>query len=93
MKCVEINSAQCRATYISFTLSHFLFQDILNISFLPHPSFWCELVDLLLLVDAIFSGAAVYEQQETANNREDLEEIVLGEVLVGMVLMELQPIS
>lgn len=48
------------------------------------------LIDLLLLVDAVFAWAAVYEQQESANNGKDLEEVVLGEVLVGVVLMELE---
>jgi hypothetical protein len=47
------------------------------------------LVDLLLLVDAELAGAAVDEQQETANDGQDLEEVVLGEVLVRVVLVEL----
>jgi hypothetical protein len=47
------------------------------------------LVDLLLLVDGELAGAAVDEQQETTDNGEDLEEVVLGEVLVGVVFVEL----
>lgn len=57
----------------------------------PKPGFgvFFSLVNLLLLVDGELAGAAVDEQQETADNREDLEEVVLGEVLVGVVLVEL----
>lgn len=47
------------------------------------------LVHLLLLVDAELAGAAVDQQEETTDNGENLEEIVLGEVLVGVVLVEL----
>lgn len=48
-----------------------------------------NLVDLLLLVDAVLSGSTVHQQEETANNRENLEEVVLREVLVGVRLVEL----
>jgi hypothetical protein len=48
------------------------------------------LVDLLLLVDAELARAAVDEQEKAADDGEDLEEVVLGEVLVGVVLMELR---
>lgn len=48
-----------------------------------------RLVDLLLLVDAELAGAAVDEEKETADNGEDLEKVVLGKVLVGVVLVEL----
>lgn len=47
------------------------------------------LVDLLLLVDAELARAAVDEQQKTANDGQDLEEVVLGEILVRVVLVEL----
>jgi len=47
------------------------------------------LVDLLLLVNAVLSWSAVDQEEEAADDREDLEEIVLGEILVGMVLVEL----
>ena len=50
-------------------------------------------VDLLLLVDAELAGAAVDEQQETADDGQDLEKVVLGKVLVGMVLVELSRVS
>jgi hypothetical protein len=33
------------------------------------------------------SGAAVDEEQKTANDGEDLEEVVLGEILVRVVLV------
>jgi hypothetical protein len=52
-----------------------------------------RLVDLLLLVDAELAGAAVDEQQEATNDGEDLEEVVLGEVLVGVVLVKLRETS
>ena len=48
-----------------------------------------RLVDLLLLVDTELTRAAVDEEQETTDDGEDLEEVVLGEVLVGVVLVEL----
>jgi hypothetical protein len=47
------------------------------------------LVDLLLLVDAELPGAAVDQEKQTAHDREDLEEVVLGEVLVRVVLVKL----
>lgn len=52
-----------------------------------------RLVYLLLLVDAELAGAAVDKKQETTNNRENLEEIVLGEILVGVMLVELIKVS
>jgi hypothetical protein len=50
---------------------------------------FCRLVDLLLLVKADLARAHVDEQEQAADDREDLEEVVLGEVLVGVVFMEL----
>lgn len=47
-----------------------------------------RLVDLLLLVDAELTWAAVNEQEETTDDGQDLEEIVFGEVLVGVVFVE-----
>jgi hypothetical protein len=35
------------------------------------------------------AGSHVDEQEKTADNGEDLEEVVLGEVLVRVVLVEL----
>ena len=52
-------------------------------------AFFFFLVNLLLLVDTELSGTAVDEQEETADDRKNLEEIVLGEVLVGVVLVKL----
>jgi hypothetical protein len=52
----------------------------------------CFLVDLLLLVDAELARAAVDQQQKAADDGEDLEEVVLGKVLVGVVLMELREV-
>lgn len=52
-----------------------------------------NLVNLLLLVDAVLSRPTVHQQEETANNRENLEEVVLREVLVGVRFVELQLVS
>lgn len=49
-----------------------------------------DLVDLLLLVETELTRAAVDQEQETADNGENLEEVVLGEILVGVVLVKLQ---
>lgn len=49
-----------------------------------------SLIDLLLLVNAELAGASVGEEQKTADDGKDLEEIVLGEVLVGVVLVKLE---
>jgi hypothetical protein len=62
----------------------------LQISRIVIPPLHAILVDLLLLVDAVFSWTAVYEQQESANDGKDLEKVVLGKVLVGVVLVELE---
>jgi len=48
------------------------------------------LIDLLLLVNAVFARSAVNQQEESTNDRENLEEIVLREVFVGVVLVELE---
>lgn len=48
-----------------------------------------HLVHLLLLVEADLAGTHVDEEEQTADDGEDLEEVVLGEVLVGVVLVEL----
>lgn len=47
------------------------------------------LVHLLLLINAELAWSTVDQEQETADNGEDLEEVVLGEVLVGVVLVKL----
>jgi hypothetical protein len=48
-----------------------------------------RLVHLLLLVKADLTGTHVDEEEKAADDGEDLEEVVLGEVLVGVVLVEL----
>ena len=53
------------------------------------PPYSLRLVDLFLLIDAIFARSTIYQQQEPPNDREDLEEVVLGKVLVGVVFMKL----
>jgi hypothetical protein len=50
------------------------------------------LIYLLLLVDTVFTWAAVYEEEKPADNGEDLEEIVFGKVLVRVVFVELSGI-
>ncbi len=47
------------------------------------------LVDLLLLVDTKLSGTTVDKQEETSDNGQNLEEVVLGEILVRVVLVKL----
>lgn len=49
-----------------------------------------RLVDLLLLVDAELAGTAVDQQQQATDNGKDLKEVILGEVLVGVVLVKLR---
>jgi len=48
-----------------------------------------RLIYLLLLVNAVFARSAIDQQQESTNDREDLEEIVFGKIFVGVVLMKL----
>lgn len=48
-----------------------------------------KLVDLLLLVITQLARTTVDQEQETANDGENLEEIVFGKVLVWVVFMEL----
>ena len=51
------------------------------------------LVDLLLLIDGELARAAVDEQKQATDDGQDLEEVVLGKVLVGVVLVELLRVS
>lgn len=48
-----------------------------------------HLVDLLLLVDTELSRTHVDQEEKTTDNRQDLEEIVLSKVLVGVIVMKL----
>jgi hypothetical protein len=68
--------------------THFL--NLLDVSsdmaFPPGPS---SSIYLLLLIDAIFARSTIDQQKESTNNRENLEEVVLGKVFVGVVLMKL----
>ncbi len=48
-----------------------------------------RLIDLLLLIDTVLSWSTVDEEQKATDNGQDLEEIVLGEVLVWVRLVEL----
>jgi hypothetical protein len=48
-----------------------------------------DLVNLLLLVEAELARAAVDQQEESTDDGQDLEEVVLGKILVGVVLVQL----
>jgi hypothetical protein len=50
-----------------------------------------SLIDLLLLINAELPGTAVDQEKQAADNRQDLEEVVLGKVLVRVVLVKLFP--
>lgn len=55
-------------------------------------NFWrCCLVDFLLLVHAQLTRSHVHQEQKATHDGKDLEEVVLGEVLVGMILVQLDP--
>lgn len=47
------------------------------------------LIHLLLLIQAVFARPAVDKQEQTSDDRQDLEEVVFGKVLVGVVLVKL----
>lgn len=66
-----------------------LFSLISLTSVLISPPWPSCLIDLLFLVNAVFARSAVDQQQESTNDREDLEEIVLGKIFVGVVLVKL----
>jgi hypothetical protein len=58
------------------------------------PSFYSpSLVDLLLLINAVLSGPAVDQEQKAADDGQDLEEVILGEILVWMRFVKLQNVS
>jgi hypothetical protein len=44
---------------------------------------------LLLLIDTVFARSRIYEQEEPAHDGEDLEEVILRKVFVGVVLVKL----
>jgi hypothetical protein len=48
-----------------------------------------QLVDFLLFIDTNGSGTHIDQKQEPAHDGKDLEEIVLGEILVGVMRMKL----
>lgn len=49
------------------------------------------LVNLLLLVHTELTGTHVDQQQETTDDGKDLEEIVLGKILVRVMRVKLRP--
>jgi hypothetical protein len=63
----------------------FLLQNFVIVFSLPHG-----LIYLLLLINAIFAWSTVHQQEETTNDREDLEEVVLGKILVRVMVMQLE---
>lgn len=48
---------------------------------------WGRLVNFLLFIHAELAGTHVYQQQETADDGEDLEEVVFREVFVRVMLV------
>lgn len=52
-----------------------------------------HLVHLLLFIQRVLARSRVDEQEEATNDGEDLEEIVLGEVLVWVCVVELLSVS
>lgn len=48
------------------------------------------LVNLLFLIHAQLTGSHVHQQQQATHDGKDLEEIVFGEVLVRVVLVQLE---
>lgn len=57
--------------------------------FVRYILFSSDLVNLLLLVDAELARATVDQEKQTADDGQNLEEVVLGKVLVGVVLVKL----
>lgn len=51
----------------------------------------CCLVDFLLLVHAQLTRSHVHQEKKATHDGKDLEEVVLGEVLVRMILVQLEP--
>ena len=49
----------------------------------------CCLVHLFLLIETDLARSSVDEKEETTDNGEDLEKVVLGKVLVGVSVVEL----
>ncbi len=80
-----MNSAQCRAPI--FLIPEASLPITISTLTLLH------LVDLFLLVDAIFAGSTVDKQEESSNDGQDLEEVVFGKIFVRVVLMELERVS
>lgn len=48
-----------------------------------------SLVNLFLLINAELTRAAVHKKKKAADDGENLEEVVLGKVLVGVMLVKL----
>ena len=48
-----------------------------------------RLVHLLLLVETDLPGSHVHQKEKTADDGEDLEEVVLDKIFVGMAVVEL----
>lgn len=63
---------------------------VIDVSCLPFFLKRWYLVDLLLLVDTELTGAHVDQEEQTTDNRQDLEEIVLSKVLVGVIVVKLR---
>lgn len=50
----------------------------------------CRSINLLLFVDTQLTGSHVHQQKQSTHNRQDLEEVVFGKVLVRVVVVQLQ---
>jgi hypothetical protein len=61
-----------------------------NTGVCPLLFFSSDLVNLLLLIDAELARAAVDQEKQTADDGQNLEEVVLGKILVGVVLVKLR---
>jgi hypothetical protein len=62
-------------------------------TFCPVLCSFIHLIHLLLLVHTELSRAHVDQQQKAAHNRQDLEEIVLGKVLLRVLVVQLYEMS
>lgn len=66
---------------------------VTHVSLHPKTSFpllLSDLVNLLLFINAELARTTVDQKQKTSNNGQDLEKIVFGEILVGVVLVKLK---
>lgn len=63
-------------------------RQIQTLGFVRYFLFSSDLVDLLLFVDAELARATVDQEKQTTDDGQNLEEVVFGKVLVGVVLVK-----